>query len=213
MTGQRKNRVAERGNLIVIGAMCLLWGVPMFRFWGAVFGPFRPFDYPQGNVTPSLAWLLAGIAVCALPCLLPQAYYGCWERIRGRRLYESLGVRAFKRYTTNGDLINRGARRVDAGYRLVRGRGSAEVWAQGTRAGERSHMVLLIAGLVTAAYAMHIGWYAWAVGLTVSNVVFNFYPVLLQRYNRCRIESLLLHGEVGGRAQEPPTGRPGQRSP
>ena len=42
-------------------------------------------------------------------------------------------------------------------------------------------------GLFTAVYAARIGWYRWALFLTLGNAVFNLYPVMLQRYNRARI--------------------------
>jgi hypothetical protein len=56
-----------------------------------------------------------------------------------------------------------------------------------TRSGEVSHLVLLLAGLCTAVYAARIGWYGWAAAIMAGNLVFNAYPVLLQRYNRCRM--------------------------
>ncbi len=59
------------------------------------------------------------------------------------------------------------------------------------RTGEQSHLVCFLLGLASAIYAAHIGWTDWAIGLSLSNIVFNGYPVLLQRYNRCRIERLL----------------------
>jgi hypothetical protein len=37
-------------------------------------------------------------------------------------------------------------------------------------------------------------------GLTAGNLVFNLYPILLRRYNRCRIEQLLRHRVEGIRA-------------
>jgi hypothetical protein len=134
---------------------------------------------------------MTGAAACFIPLLFPGAYYQCWEQGQGLRTYESVGVRQFKRYASNGDLINRWVRRLDAKHRLITDKRSAQLWLEETRRGERSHLVLLLMGLLTAAYAAHIDWQGWAAGLLVSNIVFNGYPVLLQRYNRCRIERLL----------------------
>lgn len=187
MPGEAKNVVAERANVAVIAAMCALWITPTLQFWGAAFGPFRPFDYPQRDVAPSLPWFLAGTAICFAPLLFPRAFYRCWEGVRRLPLYESVGVRAFRVLATNGDLINRWARRMDPEYRVVRGRESMRAWLDRTRESERNHLVLLLMGVLTAVYAARIGWYGWAAGLTASNLVFNLYPVLLQRYTRCRI--------------------------
>jgi len=193
-----RNPAAERGNVLVIAAMSALWIVPMLRFWGAVFGPLRPFDYPQGDLAPSAGWFLAGAAACLLPCLLPRSYYRCWEGARRLPFYESIGVRAFRAFATNGDLVNRRARRFDPGYRVVRGRAAMRAWLDRTREGERGHLVLLLAGLFTAAYAARIGWYGWAAALTAGNLLFNLYPALLQRYTRCRIARIDARGPSAG---------------
>jgi hypothetical protein len=197
MAGGPKNAAVDRGNLIVIGAMSLLWIAPTLRFWGTAFGPSRPFDYPQDDVAPSLAGFLAGLATCFAPCVLPAAYYECWEGRRGLRVFEALGVRTFKRYASNGDLVNRLARRSDPRYRIVRDRASARAFADGTGTGERYHLVFLLMGLFTAAHAASIGWYGWAVALSAGNVAFNAYPVLLQRYNRHRIARLWSRWDAG----------------
>jgi hypothetical protein len=188
MARTEKNPAAERGNLAVIGAMSLLWITPTLQFWGAAFGPFRPFSYPAEDVAPSLAWLGVALAACFAPLLLPAGFYRCRE---GARVYAGAGVRAFRRFATNGDLVNRWARRLDPGYRVVRGRASARAWIEQARQAQRNHLVLLLMGLFTAGYAARIGWNGWALGLTAGNVVFNLYPILLQRYNRCWIEQIL----------------------
>lgn len=189
-----RNAAAERGNVAVIALISALWIAPTFRFWGAAFGPLRPFSYPADDVAPSLAAFAAVLAACFAPCLLPRTWYDCWEGGRGTRLYRVIGVRTFKFFATNGDLINRWARRLDPRYRLVRDEASARAWADQTRAGERSHLVLLLMGLATAGYAARIGWFGWAMGLTASSIVFHLYPVILQRYTRCRVAALLGRG-------------------
>lgn len=190
MEPKSKNRAMEIGNLAVIAAMCLLWISPTLQFWGAAFGPLRPFSYSQADVAPSPAWFIVGLAVCFTPLALPKAYYGCWEGRRAVRIYEMLSVRVFKRFATNGDIINRWARRSDPLHRIVRDRASAREFAAGTAITEKSHLVLLAMGLFTSAYAVRIGWDRWAIGLTAGNVAFNLYPILLQRYNRHRLARL-----------------------
>lgn len=191
MSIQVKNRAAEFGNTLIIAAMCLFWIVPMVRFWGAVFGPLRPYSYSVENVAPPWISFMIVTVACFVPVLFPVRYYTCWERGRGIRSYKTLGVQRFKQFATNGDFINRWARRSDDGYRLVKDTASAQMWIDRIRVGEQSHLVLFLMGLASAVYAAHIGWTGWAVGLALGNILFNGYPVLLQRYNRCRIERLL----------------------
>jgi len=197
MPSGSRNVAAERGNVVGIAAMAILWITPTLRFWGAVFGPLRPYGYPAEDVAPSPVAFALGVAVCVVPYLLPSSYYRCWEGRRGPRVYGMMGVRAFKRLVPNGDLVNRFARRLDPRYRVIRDPASAHAWLDRARDSERSHLVLLVAGLLTAAYAARIGWNGWAVGLTAGNIVFNLYPVVLQRYNRCRIAKLLRHRAQG----------------
>ena len=173
---------------------------PTIQFWGAVFGPLRPFGYPQADVAPSPAWFIVGLPLCFAPLALPKGYDRCWEGRRASRIYEMLGVRVFKRFATNGDFINRWAGRSDPLHRIVRGRASAREFAAGTAITEKSHLVLLVMGLFTSAYAVRIGWDRWAGGLAAGNVAFNLYPILLQRYNRHRLARLALKWDA---ADEP----------
>jgi len=149
----------------------------------------RAIPADDGHSVPCLlegSWTW-GLAVCFVPCLLPSAYFRSWEGERGARVWKALGVRWFKRFATNGDLVNRLARRSDRRYRIVRDGGSARAWAEEAKGAERNHLVFLLMALLTIAHAARIGWYGWAAFLTASNVVFNVYPILLQRYNRGRI--------------------------
>jgi len=189
-----KNPTVERANFALVMAFAGLWLTPIFQFWGAVHGAFRPKGYPTGDLAPSLAWFLIGLAVCFVPCVLPPAFYAPRGGRKAVRLLERLGVRAFKRVTTNGDLVNRWGRRREPDYRVVRDAESAAEWAEKAREAERNHWVFLSMGALSAVYAARLGWYGWTAGLVFSNVVFNVYPILLQRYNRLRVRRLLSGG-------------------
>jgi Glycosyl-4,4'-diaponeurosporenoate acyltransferase len=182
-----KNPIVERGNFVVVAAMSAFWLSPVAQFWGAAFGPLRPFSYAPPTVEPSLLWVLVGLAACWVPFLLPAGYYQTGQTDRALRRYELLGIRQFKALATNGDVINRMARRREPAYRKIRGAEAVRAFGADTLTGERMHLVLLLIGLGTALFAARIGWYGWAVGLTVTNIIFNLYPVLLQRYNRARL--------------------------
>jgi hypothetical protein len=75
----------------------------------------------------------------------------------------------------------------DRSYRLIGSQADAAGWLPKTEASEKSHLVLMLAGIASAAYAAYVGWAMWAVVLTAGNLVTNLYPVLLQRYTRARI--------------------------
>jgi hypothetical protein len=182
--------IVARANLVLVLAFAWLFVTPLCLFWGAVWGLTRVSSQPATALAPNGLSFLAGLALSFTPCVLPKAYYRGWEGPGGARLFETLGVRAFKRIATNGDLVNRWGRRRAARHRIVRDLGSAREWARQAQGAERNHLVFLSMGLLSAAYAVSIGWSGWALGLTVSNVVFNAYPIALQRYNRLRIGRL-----------------------
>jgi hypothetical protein len=174
-------RLADRLNYLPI-AVFGLWLAPILHLWLQLFGPMRPPGWPPPD-SPPVPWFagagLAGIAML----LLPRGWY------RPRRfeagIYRKLGVRAFRRWATNGDAIVRIVRRRHPGF-TVHARDFAQAFAN-TLVGEKSHLGLLMFGAVTSAYLLAIGWLGWAAWSIVTNLIGNLYPVLLQRYTRARL--------------------------
>jgi hypothetical protein len=189
--GETAPAAVARANLALVMAFSWLFLTPLCLFWGAVWGPTRPSSYPADEVAPAPLAFCVGLALCFLPCALPTAYYRAVPGQGIERVLTALGVRTFKRFATNGDLVNRWARRRDPYYRVVRDVASATEWARQAREAERNHLVFLSMATLSIAYAAWIGWYGWALGLMGSNVVFNVYPILLQRYNQLRIARIL----------------------
>jgi hypothetical protein len=187
MEKSEPQKFADRANLIIMAVAINIWLTPMFLFWGAASGPLKPFGYPNVDTRPHLAEFLFWLGLSFLPCVLPRSYYRAGAVASARRLYGPPGILLFKRITPNGDLVNRLARRRYPGYRVLGGRADLAKYLEGMRSGERAHLVFLLMGLFTAVYAARIGWHRWALFLTLGNVAFNLYPVMLQRYNRARL--------------------------
>jgi hypothetical protein len=174
-------------NLVPAIAMALIWLVPMVLFWGIVFGPLRPMHSAHQIPAPHISAFLVWCGLSLMPCVFPDSYYRAGQSKGARRVYEFLGIRYFKRFVANGDLVNHLARSRIPQHRVLPGRGDLAEFAERTRAVERAHLVLLLFSLFTAIYSARVGSYCWAVCLIAGNVVCNLYPVLLQRYNRARI--------------------------
>lgn len=178
-------------NIIPFASMAGGWLGPLVMFWLYVWGPLRPFAYPSGNLLPE-AWFLIPVTACiGLWWALPPGYFRVFGFERSGRLYELLGVRAFRKFAPNGDLANRWERRKDPTFRMIRCRKSAVAFILRTKQSERGHIVLLALGAISAAYAWSMDWQGWAVYLSAGNVMVNVYPILLQRYTRSRIDGLL----------------------
>ena len=192
MVGHRQADVIGAAPIAVMSALFL---APMAIFWLRVWGPLLPFDTAP---VPAPSWLVlvAGLAVCALATLLPAAYFTVRSLERDGRLYRVVGVRVFRKFVPNGDWMNRARRRQDRAFRLIRSRADALQWLPRTAASEKGHLVLMLAGMLSAGYAARVGWTEWAVVLTIGNVLTNLYPILLQRYTRARLERLRVRRRV-----------------
>ena len=178
-------------NLIPFASMAGGWLAPLLMFWLYVWGPLRPFHYPDGELLPPLPLLAACFALGVAVWWIPASYYEVRAFERSGRLYEKLGVRHFRWFVPDGDAANRWRRRRDPAFRIIRGRRYARAFRHRTELSEKSHLVMLALGGMSAGFACAIGWPGWAIYLTAGNVVVNLYPVLLQRYTRARISAAL----------------------
>ncbi len=174
-------------NLIPFAIMAGGWIAPLLMFWLYVWGPLRPFPYPPGDLTPDFLKAAAVFIACLAAWWLPASYYKVHSFERSGRIYELLGVKLFRCFVPDGDLANRWRRSREPTHRIIRNRRFAEAFVPRTILGEKSHMVWLLVGLVSAAYAWRIGWQGWAIYLTAGNLLVNLYPILLQRYTRSRL--------------------------
>jgi hypothetical protein len=186
---ERSARAFSWHDFLPIAAISGGWLGPIVLFWLSAFGPLRAFE-DAADPTPHVGWFLAGLAACVLPRWMPAAWFAARDWERGR-LYERLGVRWFRQWVPDGDRANRSRRQRDPSHRLIRGQASASAFVERTIGGEVGHLILLVAGVLTTVYAASIGHTAFAIFVTAGNVVLNVYPILLQRYTRARIASVL----------------------
>lgn len=177
-------------NLIPFAGMAGGWLGPLLMFWLYVWGPLRPFHYPSGDLLPSLPLLVACFAGGVAVWWMPASYFQVRAFEQNGRLYERLGVRHFRRLVPDGDWANRWRRRRDPAFRIIRNRRYARAFRHRTELSEKSHLVMLVLGGMSAAFAWRIGWLGWAAYLGAGNVIVNLYPVLLQRYTRARLTAV-----------------------
>lgn len=120
------------------------------------------------------------LALMAVPVDLPERYFATRSFERTGRLYERLGIRAFGRLVI-GRIPFSGHRR-DLSWFVHRSRHAEAVhlWA------------CLGVALCAGSMAFQNRWHAlfWTAGLSVP---IHLYPIMLQRYNRSRIERLLTY--------------------
>jgi hypothetical protein len=123
-------------------------------------------------------------------------------RLRGRRFrvspwevafYRRLGVRGFMRIlrrigwtaAVRHPGMFDGTRRTLASYERA------------TRVGENAHACILLIVLVPIGWALARGWLDAAFWIGSQSVLFHVYPVMLQRYQRARLTTLLERPDAG----------------
>jgi hypothetical protein len=112
------------------------------------------------------------------------AYYRPREWERRGRVYERLGVRVAKY------LLTRRVWRNPAFYFESRGDRLLAALEDTLREAETGHVLAFVAMLLFTAYALAHAWWDLAGWLICFNVLVNGYPILLQRYNRGRLEEI-----------------------
>lgn len=163
------------------------WFGLMAYYWLRFYPPLRPFDFDV-PFPPPLAFLLGCAAACA-PYFLPRGYF----KPRGFEVgtfYRRLGLRWFRHFATDGELVNRALRRIEPSYRVVSDRDSLRKHLEGTYPNERWHLAFFIAGTLTVCHALYTGQYLVGSLIFVTNAIFNLFPVFHQRYKRARTRRL-----------------------
>ncbi len=115
------------------------------------------------------------------------SYFDLWDFERDGRFYERLGIRWFKRFATKGDYWNKRRRHSDPGFRNVKDFNSAIAWEARTRHNEFVHLCSLVVGLVIMVWLYFQNESTWLLVVFFAVLIWDVYPIMLQRYNRARI--------------------------
>jgi hypothetical protein len=135
------------------------------------------------------AFLLSEVAGFsgAMPLPMP-AWYLRPMRFERRWIYEFLGVRMFQKLMRSAVY-----RRINPHCHLSGGRNGLAALGETMCAADVAHALGFLASGVFAAATLMLGWLDAALWILFFNVLFNGYPVMLQRYNRLRLLRLTLH--------------------
>ena len=181
-------KLAARLNIIPI-AIFGLWLGPLLMFWAQALGPLRPFDVAPPD-HPAWPCLVLSLALGAAILLLPPGWYETQPFESSGKIYRYIGVPAFRRFVTNGDLVNRVVASRYPAYRVFPYADLRSSLRRQCFQSERTHLVAFAGGAVASAYALQIDWHGWAIWLTVTNIGTNLMPALVQRFTRARLSAL-----------------------
>jgi hypothetical protein len=182
MTATTENKSLERLkyrlNLILIAGLCATTLAPSLIFYVRGKGEFL--------------WMFIFIGISYFVSRLSKSFYDQVQLSTNLTFYKKLAVDKFKRFSTNGDFINRRIRKNFPNHRNVTSLDSIKSKLDETYTIEKSHTVLFVFCFLTNIYAFWTHSVSIGVVLFVGNFLFNFYPNLLQQYNRIRYQRVIM---------------------
>lgn len=147
-----------------------------------------------GFGSPILALVINWLLMCCIACAslivrlpLPSAYYDIKAFECRGLLYERARIRVWRRFLRRGPL-----RILSPDLRLpqkITLEGLREVERRMRRA-EAIHVFALLIALLPACYGVVRGL-SGTVWILLFNLAINVYPIMLQRYNRIKLEALM----------------------
>jgi hypothetical protein len=128
--------------------------------------------------------VVVGVLSRVVQVRLPGRFHALRGFERSGRVYELVGVRAFKAMLRRGPIA---AFNPDLHLPAERTPASLARLARRMCDAEASHAVLFVATLPVVLHAAVRGWWVAALSTLAFDLVMNGYPVMLQRYNRAKL--------------------------
>jgi hypothetical protein len=162
-----------------IGAVSLaFWALGAYGFGSPIFALLINW----------LAMSWAAIVGQVVPFSLPAGFYEIRVFESTGRIYEGLGIRFFKKLVRRGPLSI-----FSPTLRLPHDR-SVETFRfleQETRKAETAHLFVFLLMMLLVSWALLGQWFGAMGWLMAFNLLLNGYPIMLQRYNRIKLQRLL----------------------
>ncbi len=168
-----------------VGLLTVGWVAPIAYYLGSAL---------RASVRQGLPLTVIAVALTLGGALaawwLPDGYHALREWERQGRVYGRVGVGRFRQFVLDGPRFRRWLCPTE-GQRPFAARGQLLLWRDRGRTTERHHVAAMLMSLPSLYLAVYSGHRGMATYLIVGNIVFNVYPILLQRYTRGRLEQSL----------------------
>jgi hypothetical protein len=134
------------------------------------------------------------IAISVIPGFFQNSFYDRIQIGRTARIYKRLGVGFVNKLAQNGTIINRMVRKKFPAFKMIVHQSSSiNKLLQQTYLFEKFHFIMFVFFIFIASYAVVKNHFWWSIIITVTNVLYNVYPNLLQQYIRLKLR---LHKKV-----------------
>lgn len=146
--------------------------------------PISVFCYTRMN----LALLFVCIVPGFIPIFLPNSFFDTIQVGKTAATYKKLGVHLVNQFSQNGELVNRLIRKKFPQYKAITfNRTSINRLVQQTYVFEKFHCMMCIFFCLVTIFAVSKKNFTWAAIITVTNILYNIYPNLLQQYIRLKL--------------------------
>ena len=164
--------------------------IPNLVWTGLFLIPITVFCYRY--VPPAAIYAFLGVSL--VPIFFPNSFFDRIQLNRNPSWYRKIGVRHINTLAQNGRIINQLLRKRYPGFKAVsRSRASIKKQYYQTYFFEKFHFSLFLFFTIMTIYAAIEGHFDWVIILTISNLLYNVYPNLLQQYIRLKLKSAHQH--------------------
>jgi len=122
----------------------------------------------------------------------PSTYHDVRPFERTGQLYERVGIRLFKKLVRRGPLTILSPTLRFPKEKTVSALRNLE---NEMRKAETGHVLIFVLMLLFVGYALWNGWLDAVGWMLLFNILFNGYPIMLQRYNRIKLQDLIRQPE------------------
>ena len=174
---QKVSRVAEIFNMI-----------PNLLWTAFFLTPITIFCYsfiPQKTI-----YILLGVAL--IPIFFPNSFFDSIQLSKQSHFYRRIGVKYINTLAQSGDILNKFLKKKYPNFKVVsRNRTSIKKLYYQTYFFEKFHFSLFLFFTAVTIFAGIQGHFYWTLILTISNLLYNIYPNLLQQYVRVKLRSAM----------------------
>ncbi len=176
----------RNNDLSKINRMLIFYNLPLNIFWTilaimpiSLFIVFNP---------PDIKWLIFLSIIFILPVFLTNSFLDKLNFANTTKTYEKMGVLFIQKITQNGDIINKLMRKKFPSYKtLDYNKASIDKLLKQTYSFERYHIMMFVIFGLTFIFALSKGFFGWTIVISLSNLIYNIYPILLQHYIRLKL--------------------------
>jgi glycosyl-4,4'-diaponeurosporenoate acyltransferase len=155
--------------------------------WTALFLiPITLFCY--NFVNPKMTYILLGVSL--IPVFFPNSFFDSIQLSKNSQWYIRIGVKHINSFAQHGSLINKFLRQKYPNFKSIsKTKASIQKQYYQTYFYEKFHFSLFLFFTIMTIYAGIQGHFDWVLILTISNLLYNVYPNLLQQYIRVKLKS------------------------